>query len=124
VTDEGEIARAQRKSREWKARQAEMAEAAREDAERIDRRHAALEREREENYHERGLRNLVLIGAGALVILLMFERFAIVGAAEGCLEGAKHPHEYNCAAQLTRSFWFWLLPGDLKAALPAGRPGA
>jgi hypothetical protein len=121
VTDEDEIARAQRKSREWKARQAEMAEAAREDAERIARRRAALERERQENYQERGLRNLVLIGVGALAILLMFERFQITGAAQDCLEGAKHPHQYNCAAQLTRSFWSWLIPGDLKAALEATR---
>jgi len=122
VTDEDEIARAQRKSREWKARQAEMAEAAREDAERIAHRRAALEQERQETYQERGLRNLVLIGAGALAILLMFERFEITGAAQDCLEGAKHPHQYNCAAQLTRSFWSWLIPGDVKAALEAARP--
>jgi len=121
VTDEDEIARAQRKSREWKARQAEMAEAAREDADRIVRRREALEQERQETYQERGLRNLVLIGAGALAILLMFERFEITGAAQDCLEGAKHPHQYNCAAQLTRSFWSWLIPGDVKAALEAAR---
>jgi hypothetical protein len=121
VTEEDEIARAQRKSREWKARQAEMAEAAREDAERIARRRAALEREREETYQERGLRNLVLIGVGALAILLMFERFQVTQAAQDCLEGAKHPHQYDCAAQLTRSFWSWLLPGDLKAALEPAR---
>jgi len=120
VTDEDEIARAQRKSREWKARQAEMAEAAREDAERIARRRAALERQ--ETYQERGLRNLVLIGVGALGILLIFERFQITEAAQDCLEGAKHPHQHNCAAQLTRSFWSWLIPGDLKAALEASRP--
>ena len=122
MTDEDEIARAQRKSREWKARQAEMAEAAREDADRIARRREALEQERQETYQERGLRNLVLIGAGALAILLMFERFEITGAAQDCLEGAKHPHQYNCAAQLTRSFWSWLIPGDVKAALEAARP--
>ena len=121
MTDEDEIARAQRKSREWKARQAEMAEAAREDADRIVRRREALEQERQETYQERGLRNLVLIGAGALAILLMFERFEITGAAQDCLEGAKHPHQYNCAAQLTRSFWSWLIPGDVKAALEAAR---
>ena len=121
MTDEDEIARAQRKSREWKARQAEMAEAAREDAERTARRRAALERERQETYQERGLRNLVLIGAGAVLVLLLFERFTITQAAQDCLEGAKHPHEYNCAAQVTRAFWFWLLPGDLKEALRAAR---
>jgi hypothetical protein len=121
VADEDEIARAQRKSREWKARQAEMAEAAHEDAQRIARRRAALEQERQETYQERGLRNLVLIGLGALLILLMFERFQVTQAAQDCLDGASHPHQYNCAAQLTRSFWSWLIPGDLKAALAAAR---
>jgi len=122
VTDENEIARAERKSREWKARRAEMAEAAREDAERIARRREALAREREGTYRERGLRNLVLIGMGALAILLMFERFRITDAAQDCLEGAKYPHQYHCAAQLTRSSWSWLIPGDMKEALAAARP--
>jgi hypothetical protein len=65
VTEEDEIARAQRKARAWKARQAEMAEAACEDARRTARRRKALEAERHETYQERGLRNLVLIGVGA-----------------------------------------------------------
>ena len=124
MTEEDEIARAQRKSREWKARQAEMAEAAREDAERITRRRAAWEQERQESYQERGIRNLVLIGAGALLALLLFERFTITESAQDCLDGAKHPHQYNCAAQLTRSFWSWLIPGDLKEALQATRTGS
>jgi hypothetical protein len=49
---------------------------------------------------------------GALAILLMFERLQVTGAARDCLEGAMHPHQCNCAAQLTRSFWSWLIPGD------------
>jgi hypothetical protein len=117
LTEDDEIARAARKSRAWKARQAEMAEAAREDAEARAKRRAARERERHENYQDNGVRNLVVIAIGGIVALLIFERITIAEDAANCLEGAKRPHQYDCAAQLTRSFWSWLIPSDSAALL-------
>jgi hypothetical protein len=121
LTEEDEVARAARKSREWKARQAEMAEAAREDAQRLRRRRAEKEAERRETYHSNGIRNLVVMGAGAVVAFLIFERFTIAEAAGNCLEGARRPHQYNCAAQLTHSFWSWLIPSDMAEVLRANQ---
>lgn len=117
MTGEDEIARAQRKSREWKARQAEMDEAAREDDAARAKRRAALARERQESYQENGVRNLIVMGIGALVALLIFERITIADKAADCLEGSKRPHQYDCANQLNHSFWSWLIPADSAALL-------
>jgi hypothetical protein len=121
MPQEDEIARAARKSREWKARQAEMAEAAREDADAQAKRRAARERERHEAYYDNGVRNLIVIGVGAVIAFLIFERITIAEAAANCLEGSKRPHQYNCAAQLTGSFWSWLIPSDSAELLRAER---
>ena len=112
MATEDEIARAARKSREWKARQAEMAQAAREDDEARAMRRAARERERHETYQDGAWRNLIIMVVGGLIAFLIFERITIADEAENCLEGAKRPHQYNCAAQLTHSFWSWLIPSD------------
>ena len=121
MVQEDEIARAARKSREWKARQAEMAEAAREDADARASRHAARERERHESYQDNGIRNLIVIGIGAVIAFLIFERITIAEAAANCLEGSRRPHQYNCAAELTSSFWSWLIPSDSAEVLRANR---
>jgi hypothetical protein len=117
MATEDEIARAARKSREWKARQAEMAQAAREDAEASAVRRAARERERHETYQDGAWRNLIIMVVGGIVAFLIFERITIADEAANCLEGAKRPHQYNCAEQLTRSFWSWLIPSDSAAML-------
>jgi hypothetical protein len=117
MATEDEIARAARKSREWKARQAEMARAAREDDEARAMRRAARQRERQETYQDGAWRNLIVMAIGGLVALLIFERITIADEAANCLEGAKRPHQYNCAEQLARSFWSWLIPSDSAAML-------
>jgi hypothetical protein len=121
MVQEDEIARAARKSREWKARQAEMAEAAHEDAEARALRRAARERERRDTYQDTGVRNLIIIGVGAVIAFLIFERITIAEAAANCLEGNRRPHQYNCAAELTSSFWSWLIPSDSAEVLRANR---
>jgi hypothetical protein len=120
ATDD-EIARAARKSREWKARQAEMAQAAREDDEARAMRRAARERERHETYQDGAWRNLIIMAAGGVIAFLIFERITIADEAANCLEGAKRPNQYNCAAQLTQSFWSWLIPADSATLLRQGR---
>jgi len=121
MATEDEIARAARKSREWKGRQAEMAQAAREDDEARAIRRAARERERHETYQDGVWRNLILMIAGGVIAFLIFERITIAGEAADCLEGAKRPHQYNCADQLTHSFWSWLIPSDSATLLREGR---
>jgi hypothetical protein len=121
MATEDEIARAARKSREWKARQAEMAQAAREDAEARALRRAARDRERRETYQDGAWRNLIIMVVGALIAFLIFERITIADEAANCLEGAKRPHQYDCAAQLTHSFWSWLIPSDSATLLREGR---
>ncbi len=121
MATEDEIARATRKSREWKARQAEMAQAAREDDAARAIRRAARERERHETYQDGAWRNLILMALGGLIALLIFERITIADEGADCLEGAKRPHQNNCAEQLTHSFWSWLIPSDSATLLRESR---
>ncbi len=118
-SSESDIERAARKSREWKARQAEIAEAAREDDEIRRRRRAEKEQEQREDYQDGAMRNLLIMVGGAIVALLLFERISIGIAADNCLDGPKRPHQYNCAAELTGSFWSWLIPSATAEILRA-----
>ena len=118
-SSESDIERAARKSRDWKARQAEIAEAAREDDEIRRRRRADKEQEQREHYQDGAWRNLVLVAVGVIAALLLFERISIGSEADNCLDGSKRPHQYNCAAQLTGSFWSWLIPSDTAEILRA-----
>jgi aminoglycoside phosphotransferase (APT) family kinase protein len=112
VNGDDEAARARERSDVWNARRAVAAEADRE-AEALSRRRSArLEEERRSVVRDGALGNLVLAVAGLIVALLIFERIRIGGQASDCLEGSRRLHQYNCAASLTRSFWFWLIPGD------------
>ena len=56
-----------------------------------------------------------------MIAFLIFERITIAEAAANCLEGSRRPHQYNCAAELTSSFWSWLIPSDSAEVLRANR---
>ncbi len=113
MSGEDEAERARKRSESWHARQAAAAEADREADALTRRRRALVEEERRGAVRAGGaLGNLALAAAGLIVALLLFERIRIGGQAADCLEGTRRLHHYNCAAQLTRSFWFWLIPAD------------
>ncbi len=121
MTSEDDISRAQRRSREWKARQAEIDEALREDAEIERRRRAIRDSERAANYNENVWRNLVFALLAAAVGLVFFEQQSIGESAAKCFSGAATPGQYRCADRIAASPWFWLLPKDTRELIKVSR---
>jgi hypothetical protein len=117
---EDEIARAKRFSETWKAREAEIDQARREDAELAARDRASRERYDREHGDIGGARlNFTILAAGILIGLVVFERIEISDNAQTCLSAPTHPHEYGCATIILNSPWSWLLPSDTKTQLRA-----
>ena len=106
-------ARAARKSAVWKAEQAEIEAAAREDAEYARRRRAVKDEERAQNYNQNVWRNLVFALLAAAVGLLFFEQQDISDRASKCFAPAT-PGQYHCADRIAASPWFWMLSKDTK----------
>jgi hypothetical protein len=121
MATEDDIARAARRSREWKARQAEIADALREDAEIERRRRAIRDSARAENYNENVWRNVVFALLAGAVGLVFFEQQSIDDSATKCFAGAARPGQYRCADRIAASPWFWLLPKDTRELIKISR---
>jgi hypothetical protein len=118
---EDEIARATAKSRAWKARQAELEAAAREDEARAERRRAAIDRERRDNYQQGAYLGLVIAAGAVAAGLCLFEYQAINDRAVSCFNDIARPGHYDCADKIGRSMWFWLLPSETRKLIDVTR---
>jgi hypothetical protein len=119
MSDKEDAARVKRFSRLWRARQAEIEQAAREDAELARRDRASKERYRREQREGGARLNLIIFTVAVLVAFLVFERVEISDDAQTCLSSPTRPHEYGCATIILNSPWSWLLPSETKTELRA-----
>lgn len=118
--DEDEASRAKRFSEAWKAHEAEIEQARREDAELAARDRANRERYRREKGDDGGARlSLAILVVGVLFGLVVFERETISDDARTCLSSPTRPHEYGCATIILNSPWSWLLSSETKTELHA-----
>jgi hypothetical protein len=121
MAEETEIERAARKSRLWKERQMEIAQARAEDAELARKQRARIAEFKRSQYHDRGWTGPVFLIALACTVLVLWEKSQIEEKAARCLGGPSHPQQENCAVTIGKSAWSWLLSDEMTEELKAAR---
>jgi hypothetical protein len=121
MAEESEVERAARKSRLWKERQREIAQARAEDAELARKQRAQIAEFKRSQYHDRGWAGPAFVIALACVVLVLWEKSQIEERAARCLGGPSHPKQENCAATISKSAWSWLLSDEIAEELKAAR---
>ncbi len=119
--EEDEVARAKRRSREWKARKEEFAAAlaADADAARADRGAKKLWK----IARNRGTRPWTVFIIPVVIAVLAFlfvQRQIMQQRVAECFD-IKRPGNYGCADIVADSFWVWLLPSETAEELRAAQ---